>query len=228
MTDDVKDTTAEITDSKSASISEQGDKIITQPSEGETTPETDIEETVSEPSKPAEQTVPYSRFKKAIERRRRAEKELAKIRGHQILNQASFDTDDLSKIRSHPYVQDLEMRDAKARLKAGAEKILADYPDFPERLKKAILRNPRGFVRETTQDVPNGLLDIEDYIQDTLDELGAEKPESDPTKQVPVAGTNTTVTDQGSNINQKVQDIFSKPITEWTEKDEQILDEAQE
>lgn len=173
----------------------------------------------AKPETPAtERTIPYSRFHEVNEKLRKAQRELAEARGR--ANQPQYE--DLDTVRSHPYVQELELNQAESELRRGAEDILQQYPNLHPAIKKAVLNNPRGYVSRKTTDVPNALLDIEEYVQKVLGEQN-DQPVSQP-KQFPVAGTNTPVVTQGPRISGEIEKILKKPVDEWTDAEIQQME----
>ena len=169
---------------------------------------------------PASRTVPYSRFQEINKKLRKAQQEL-ETRGNR------YNPEDLDDIRQHPYVQDLEMKRAESDLRQGANEILERYPDLPPIVKKAILRNPRGYVKADDQSVPEGLLSIEEYCEQVMEEVEAGgTPSSVPQpKQVPVAGSNEPGTTQIGSTPSEVDAILKKPVGEWSDDDMKIIDE---
>ena len=125
------------------------------------------------------------------------------------------------------YIKQLETKVAMGELKSGAKKILKDY-DVPESLKRAILRNPRGYIKPNTQDVENGLLDIEDYIESEMELLSeSQTSQTPPKKDVHVAGTNTPDTNIGATPAE-IQAIMDKPVREWSPEDRKALKDYRE
>ncbi len=185
------------------------------------------------PAEPG-QTVPYSRFKQINEAYKKSRRELAQLRGQSYLDQHGQPTGGqpqgkgtTEEIRNHPYVQGLEMKQAEADLRRGAEEMLQNYPQLPKHVKKAIIKNPRGFVQPATEDIQNGLIDIEDYVQDLVATIEGESGQPvTPKKQVPVAGTNTPAATQGGTTPADIQKILDKPPTEYTKEDIAKLEEA--
>jgi hypothetical protein len=70
-----------------------------------------------------------------------------------------------------------------------------EYKDVPASIKKAITRNPQGFVLPTSKNLEHQLEDIQTYLDDELDNLGssgtpgssAPAPTPAPTNQTPPA-----------------------------------------
>ena len=215
---DVKDTASQIEGEATPQPQPQVEQIsqpVAPVKEAEGKPEADLSE-----AKPVERTIPYTRFQEVNKRYRDLERKFNELGSKQ--KTAAYDPADLDSIRSHPYVQELELKNATAELRRGAEDVLSRYPQLPDYLRKAILKNPRGYVNESTTDVPNALLDIEDYILD-LDAIQAEKaPEP---KTFPVAGMNNPAATQGSSTPAEVQKIMGKPLDTWTEDEARLVGE---
>ncbi len=126
------------------------------------------------------------------------------------------------------YIRQLETKVAMSELKSGAKEILKNYPDIPESQKRAILRNPRGYIKGTTQDVQTGLLDIEDYIESELELISEQNPSPTPIKKdVQVAGSNTPDAKTGATPAE-IQAILDKPVDEWTKEDRKLLKDYRE
>lgn len=73
-----------------------------------------------------------------------------------------------------------------------------DYKEVPESLKKAIRRNPLGFVRDDSETVEHFVEDIKDFLEDELDSLstgdtikreGEEREKSDADNIPPASGS---------------------------------------
>jgi hypothetical protein len=165
-----------------------------------------------------EKTIPYSRFQEVNNQLKEMRRKAAQEQASKGLQ--GYDPNDLETVRNHPYVQELELSKARTELRTGAEDILQRYPNVPPSIRKAIIKNPRGYVNENTADVPTALLDIEDYIQEIASEF--ETPATAP-KQFPIAGTNTPSNIQGSANPAEVQAILKKPVDEWTPAEVEIL-----
>jgi len=101
------------------------------------------------------------------------------------------DKEKLAEWAQNPMTQDLLLKAAEVELKEGVRELLNDYPDVPESIKKAITKNPRGFVNTGTMFVDDALLDIEDYLAELSQGAGGDNtaPNAQP-KEFPVAGTN--------------------------------------
>lgn len=66
-----------------------------------------------------------------------------------------------------------------------------DYKDLPVSVKKAIIKNPLGFVNRNSETIDDAIADIQDYLDDELDARPAPQPAPDnnqpPTHQIPPA-----------------------------------------
>lgn len=102
--------------------------------------------------------------------------------------------------REKAELENLRIYKAENQLKSEAKEILDRYPDFPKRLRNAIINNPRGFINTSTQTVEDAVLDLEEYIANEWDEHEKESssaaPDNDP-KKVKVASQNATVNAPG-------------------------------
>ena len=190
-------------------------------------PKTVASATAAPETKPAEEpeeTVPRRNYENVQKALKQARQRLAEARkGPQP---AKAQPEDLDEIRQHPYVQELEMDKAESQLRRGAEDMLNNYPDLPKEIRKAILKNPRGYVGRDTKDVENGLLDIEEYAQGVLEEMGEEgKPSETKPKQVPVAGMNQPSATTPSATPAEIQKILDKPVDEWTPEEQALIKE---
>lgn len=141
---------------------------------------------------------------------------------------------DRSGVQSAPsdnkdvYIRQLETKVALSELKSGASKLLKNYPDIPESQKRAILRNPRGYIQAETQDVETGLLDIEDYIESEMELIAEQNPSlTPPKKDVHVAGSNTPDANIGATPAQ-IQAILDTPVDEWTPEQRKALKDYRE
>ncbi len=189
--------------------------------ESETTqPPTQVNETAvaSEPKAEApEKTIPYSRFAEVNKGLREAQRKLAEYESKSKLSE--YDPNDMEAVMAHPYVQDLLIKQAKSELTSYAKEKLDANLTIPEAVKKAILSNVRGFVKESTTDVDSAKIDIDEYI-DSI----AEAPVSQQVpKVIPVASTAAKESASGATPAE-VQAILETPVDEWTEEQAQIVD----
>lgn len=157
-----------------------------------------------------ERTVPYSALKEAREEIRRLKREYAKTSTPQL------DGADDEQIMSHPFVTGIMGKLAEYELKEGAKDILEHYPQLPKNLTKQILRNPRGFLNSDTQDVPTGLLDIEEYVQQVAQAIQDQTTETNPQPtNVRVVENNST--NAGNSAKEmEIQEIMKIPSEDWT------------
>lgn len=207
---------------------------------------TEVEaETTSQPEAPAEKktaevaggsqasapppvrTVPYQALDKERTLRKEAQRKLAELQAQaqpQYQNPAEQQGDDWEKVITHPFVQNLMMQQAKRELTDYARELLDQYPQIPDPVKKAILKNPRGYVQETTTDVENAKLDLAEYVETLVE---SEVAPAAPAKAFPVAATNATGT-QTAARPADVARILAKPVEDWTKEEEQIVAEYQQ
>lgn len=175
---------------------------------------------------PSERLVSERKYNSVQEQNRRLRQQLAETQRNRGQNAVTVNPVNQDGSVNPEYVANLELKTAELELKDGARKLLKSYPDLDKAVKRAILRNPRGFVRQDTQDVQTGLMDIEDYLAE-LSDAGAVTTSVPPVKkQVPVAGTNIPAATQGGTNDAEVAAILAKPVTEWTEADRAKLDMA--
>jgi len=226
MTDDVKepiandggDTTPTTTPqgSELTKPQSQGDKPVAQP-----TPEMGESQ--------EERTVPLSVL---LEERRKARERIRTLQrgqssGNQVSDQASTGARDIDP----RYVQQLQTRVAVSELQEFARDKVKDYPDLPKYLKRAIINNPRGFIKATTSDVESGKLDIEDYLEDEQaryeDDQAKAMPPS-PKKTVHVTGGNRPDNIQPGATPADIQKLINTPVDEWTKTDRERLKEYRE
>jgi hypothetical protein len=195
----------------------QAEPTAEQPSQAvEQAPVTPVDQTPHEEA--VERQVPISVVQKERKLRQDAQRELASLRSQNQLSQ--FDATDTEAIMSHPIVQQMFIKQAKQELTDFTREQLDNYPTVPEQVKKAILKNVRGFVNEDTTDTETAKADILDYIESLVDEAA-------PTVQAkgfPVAVTNVPVAPAVNN-SAVVDKIQQKPITEWTEEDTATVEE---
>ena len=184
-----------------------------QPNQTPVTPEVPATET------PAERTIPYGRFSEVNKSLKETQRQLAELKKQGQYSQ--FDTNDVNAVMSHPIVQELLIKQAKSELTDYAKDYMEAYPQINPQVKKAILSNVRGFVKETTTDVESAKLDIADYIEGIL-EGEAQKPVA--AKNFPVASTNAPTVTQTTKPAD-VEKILSKPVTEWTDEETKTVED---
>ena len=176
------------------------------------------EVTNPEPQKPVERTIPYSRFAEVNKGYKELQRKLAEFEQKSKLSQ--YTEDDMGAVMNHPYTQELAIKVAKYELKDFAKEALDEHPEIPESVKKAILNNVRGFVKETTTDVETAKIDIQEYI-DSCVEQGQVQPTP---KAFPVASTTTKETASTARPLE-VQAILDKPVDEWSDEEGKIVDQ---
>lgn len=175
-------------------------------------------EVQSEAQKPIERTIPYSRFAEVNKGYKEAQRKLAEYEQKSKLSQ--YSEDDVNAVLAHPYTQELAIKVAKYELTDFARGLMDQHPEVPEPVKKAILQNVRGFVKETTTDVDSAKIDIQEYIESLVEQL----PTQQQPKVIPVASTKTQ--DSTSNIRPiDVQEIMDKPVDEWTDDEAKLVDQ---
>jgi hypothetical protein len=181
----------------------------TQPVEQTETPE--VPET---PEEPIVRQVPLSELLDERKKRQELARELAEAKvGNQVLPNPD--------VMQDPFVQELILKDAKRELIDHTRDLLDKYPTIPEAVKKAILRNPRGYVNETTTDLETAKLDIAEYVET----IAAETQPPAVQKGFPVAATNLPSTESSKANPNEVQKILDKPIDEWTKEEEATVGE---
>ena len=170
----------------------------------------------------AERMVPISVVQKERKQRQELQRKLAEIEGSQKLN--SYDPNDLDAILSHPYVQELQIKQAKQELTDYTRTVLDEFPTLHPAVKKAILKNARGFVNETTTDVEVAKLDLRQYIEEIVEETNEAETQPTTPKTFPVAATNVVKTDVPGVRPADIQKILDKPIDEWTDEEALVVD----
>lgn len=205
-------------------------EATTQSSNVSISPESTASAAVSEPTPSApvaeeQRTISseeHENLKKALKAEREKFRQLRRGRQDRSSVQSSQPTS------QDAYIKQLETKVAMGELKSGASKILKNYPDIPESIKRAILRNPRGYIKADTQDVETGLLDIEDFVESEMELISEQQPSlTPPKKDVHVAGSNTPDTNIGATPAQ-IQAIMDKPVDEWTSEDRKSLKDYRE
>lgn len=189
----------------------------TEPQGSEPTPEAaPTQPTQAQP----ERTVPYSAMREERMRRQELQRKLAEYEAQ--MNTMPQGEGDLSaeQIMAHPMFQQMMIEKAERDLKDYARELLDQHPSIPDGVRKAILRNPRGFVQVTTTDVENAKLDIQEYIEGMED--GTITPPVG--KGFPVAPTNPSAT-QTAVRPAEIAKILAKGVDEMTDEDMKIVDE---
>lgn len=171
---------------------------------------------VSQPQTPVEKTIPYSRFAEVNKGLREAQRRLAEYESKSKLSQ--YDPNDMEAVMAHPYVQELLIKQAKSELTSYAKDKLDSNPSIPEAVKKAILANVRGFVKESTTDVDSAKIDIDEYI-DSITEAPVTQPNP---KVIPVAPSTAQESASGATP-MEVQEILETPVDEWTDEQAKVV-----
>lgn len=205
-------------------------ETVNQPGEGNTEAVGPAEqkptEQTPEVQPEGEQTVtpqrgdPSVALKQERELRRQLQREIAEIKGQQRMQEMP-QGDDAQEVYNHPAFQELAVKAAEYELKEGTQEILEQFPHLPKEVVSAIKRNPRGFVNPTTTNVPQALMDIQEYVEGIAGDYPAQ-PTGQP-KPFPVAGSNQ-VTGTGSKQNADIQKILAKPFEDWTPQEEQAVE----
>lgn len=186
----------------------------TQPASQQVNETTETTEPVTQ-----EKTVPYSRFSEVNKGFREAQRKLAEYESKSKLRQ--YDPNDMEAVMSHPYVQELLIKQAKSELTSYAKDKLDANPAIPEAVKKAILANVRGFVKESTTDVDSAKIDIDEYI-DSISE--GQNPLQPQPKVIPIASTQVKESASGATP-MDVQEILDTPVDEWTDDQAKIVEQ---
>lgn len=202
------------------SVNETVETSTEQPSQVAETPVTPVQDQNQAPV----QTQPEENYKKAMfeERRKRQElqRELAQRSNEQRMSQ--FDPIDTEQVLQHPLVQELILKDAKRELTDYSRDLLEQYPTIPELVKKAILKNVKGFVNENTSDVETAKLDIAEYVES----LAADVPQApEAQKGFPIASTNQPVAESSTANLNEVNKILDKPVDELTDEEAKAIED---
>lgn len=181
------------------------------------------EQTTVEPEAPAsqeaqERMVPISVVQKERKQRQDLQRKLAEYESQSQLDQ--YDPTDTEAILAHPFVQELLIKQGKQELTDYAREVLEEYGDLHPQVKKAILRNARGFVNETTTDVESAKIDLLEYIESIAEEAAAQ-PQAQP-KTFPIASTNATADHSGVRPAE-IAKIIAKPVDSWTDAEEEAV-----
>ena len=173
-----------------------------------------------EEGKEDNETVPRSAL---VQERRKWQKRMRDMQRRSAQQPPSYQPDSNDDEGKQAYVRNLESQVAESQLKDKTRDLLKDYPELPKNVKRAILRNPLGFCKPGTLDVTTGVLDIQDYVEELLEEVADEEPKTTP-KSVQVAGANTPVTSKPGATPAEVQKVFNKSIDNWTEADIKLVE----
>lgn len=182
-----------------------------------TQPESPQVNQTAEPVTPQERSIPYKRFAEVNKSYKEAQRKLAEYEAQSKLGQ--YSEDDMGAVMNHPFVQDLLIKQAKYELTDFAKGMLDERPEIPEAVKKAILANVRGFVKETTTDVESAKIDIQEYIDSLVEQLPVQAQQP---KAFPVAATKAQETSPGANPLD-IQQVLNKPVDEWTPDEAKLV-----
>ena len=165
-----------------------------------------------------ERSIPYKRFAEVNKSYKEAQRRLAEFENKTKLSQ--YTEDDMGAVMSHPYTQELAIKVAKYELTDFAKGQLDEHPEIPEPVKKAILANVRGFVKETTTDVESAKIDIQEYIDSLVESNQIQQPP----KTFPVATTKAQEATPGVRPIE-ISQILEKPMDEWTPDEFKLVDQ---
>lgn len=208
-------------DVKPNAVEPQAETPAEQPTQAvEQTPETpDVTPTV-EPEVQPERMVPLAELQQERKRRQEAQRKLAEQESSAKLS--NYSPEDLDTILQHPMVQDLIIKDARRELTDYAREVLEKYPGFPEIVKKAILKNARGFVNEATTDIETAKVDLLEAIEEYSQEVKAEPNAS---KGFPVAATSIPTPAGPTVKSTQIDAILNKDINDWSDDDVAAVEE---
>lgn len=200
----------------------QSEPVETTAAESTAQEQTTAEESTQvtpQPITEIERTIPYKRFQEVNSKFKEAQRKLAELEGSQQLNQ--YDPEDLQSVLGHPIVQEMMIKQAKQELTDYARETLDQYPTLNPAVKKAILANVRGFVKETTQDVESAKLDLQEYIEGIIEEADAQQPQAP--KSFQVANTNVAKPDIEGTKPAEIAEILNKPVDEMSDEEVAIV-----
>jgi hypothetical protein len=171
-----------------------------------------------------EKQVSYNALREERTKRQELQRELAQLKSRGQPQYQPEGDDDFNRVMSHPFVQNLMLSQAKRELIDYARDTMDQFPSIPDSVKKAILKNPRGFVQEETVDIENAKLDLLEYIEG-LAEMSPDQQRA-VAKSFPVTATNATGAESAGSPAE-IQKILNKPIDEWTKDEEALVDQYQ-
>lgn len=169
-----------------------------------------------------ERTVPLTALQEERKKRQELQRQLAERERAQQMSQ--YDPEDIEQVLQHPLVQELILKDAKRELTDYAREATDQYPSLHPQVKKAILRNARGFVNETTTDLESAKIDLLEYIEELAADSGAEQVQAPQKQTFQVAATNVPTSQATGAKPADVQNILNKPMDEWTDEEAQVVD----
>lgn len=163
-----------------------------------------------------ERTIPYGRFAEQNKALREAQRRLAELENRSKYSQ--YNPQDTEVVMSHPIVQELMLKNAKHELNDYTKDLLENYPMLHPQVKKAILANVRGWVKETTTDVETAKIDIAEMVENLI----AESQTAPQPQTFQVSQTNAGITQPGTKPAD-VMNILNKPIDEIDDNEGKIL-----
>lgn len=167
---------------------------------------------------PQERTVPYTRFAEINKKYREIERRFNEAQRQQALS--GYDPNDWEQITQHPFVQELMVKDAERELGDYAREILDEYQNVHPQVKKAILKNVRGFAKTSTTDVETAKLDLLEYIESIVE---GEQTPATPVKSFQVAQTNVAATEPSKARPAQISEIMQKPVDEMTDDEVKLV-----
>lgn len=180
--------------------------------------QTNVTPEVSPDVQAQERTVPISVLQGERKKRQELQRQLAAAKSATQLNQ--YDPEDINMILQHPMVQELILKDAKRELTDYARDAVDQYPALNPQVKKAILKNARGFVNETTTDIEQAKVDLLEYIEEIAAEVEGQQPQTPAqAKGFPVAATNVPTTQNTGARPADIQKILNKSVDSWTDEE---------
>ena len=166
-------------------------------------------------------TVPLDELVKFKKKYKELQAEMAGLRGKEAYS--GYDPEETEKVLSHPMVQELLIKTAKQEVTDYTRDYLQQYPEFPEVIKKAILRNVRGFINETTTDPETAKIDVAEYIDEVWADL--QNKAGTQRKEVKVTPPNVGAILGGKGTKPAdIQAILDKPVDEWSDEEMAKLD----
>lgn len=165
-----------------------------------------------------DRTVPYERFASVNNKFREVERKYNELQRERAL--AGYDPNDWEQVMQHPFVQELMVKDAERELSDYAREVMDEYPNIHPQVKKAILRNVRGFAKTSTTDVETAKMDLMEYIESIIE--GETNPQT-PVKPFPVAQTNVSATEPSKARPAQIAAIMAKPVDEMSDDEVRLI-----
>lgn len=219
MDDDVKVTEA-------APQAAEAEAVTASPAPQQENQQVGADAGVKAPDVQPEHTVPFAALREERMKRQELQRQLAelKARGTMQREYGQYSEDEsFENVMAHPFVQNLLIQQAKRELVDYARDTLDKYPQLPDQVRKAILKNPRGFVQEATSDIENAKLDLSEYIEELVAGM-ASQPTLQQAKAFAVAATNAPQSESSSRPVD-VAKILEKPADEITDDEMKVVDE---